>query len=90
MRYEDMNVSDLADIKLVPAKTLGLKVDDDVVKLTFKSGKKEEEIVLFQPLFCHAMGLEDDGLPAALKQKKKLIKDAQESDCLNRVLVRVW
>jgi len=85
-----VQLSDLADIQLVPARSIGMKTDEEVVKLTFRNGKKEEEIVLFQGLFCHAVGLPDDGLPAALKNKAKLLEDAKNNNHLQAVLQKFW
>ncbi len=85
-----MQLTDLADIQLVEARTIGMKSDEHVVKLTFRSGKKEEELVLFPGLFCHALDLTDDGLPAVLKNKEKLLDTARTSVRLGTVLQKFW
>ena len=85
-----MQLTDLADVQLVSARSVGMKTDEEVVKLTFRSGKKEEELVFFQGLFCHALDLPDDGLPGALKDKQKLLDNARTNVRLNAMLSRLW
>lgn len=85
-----MQLTDLSDIQLVDARTIGIKSNDQIVKLTFKNGKKEEELVLFPGLFCHALGLDDDGLPSVLKNKEKLLDNARACTRLGTVLQKFW
>ncbi len=85
-----MQLTDLADVQLVDARSIGMKSDEQVVKLTFRSGKKEEELVLFPGLFCHALGLEDNSLPTVLKNKETLIDTARACARLGIVLQKFW
>ena len=85
-----MQLTDLADVQVVPAHSIGMKGDDSVVKLTFRSGTREEEIVLFPGLFCHALGFEDDALSTLMKDKTKLLEDSRVSTRLQTVLQKFW
>ncbi len=86
-----MQIQDLSDIQLVPARTVGMKNDDEVVKLTFRNGKKEEEVVLFQPLLCHALDLADDGLQKALDAgKETLLESARKNIKFGSILQKFF
>lgn len=85
-----MQLTDLVDIQLVSGSQVGMKTSDDVVKLTFRNSGKEEEIVLFPPLFCHALDLEDNGLPEKMKNKEQLLDTSRSSERLATVLQRFF
>ena len=85
-----MQLADLVDIQLISGSQVGMKTSDEVVKLTFRNRGKEEEIVLFPPLFCHAIDLEDNGLPEKMKNKEQLLDNARSNERLATVLQRFF
>ena len=85
-----MQLSDLAEVRVVCARTVGMKTDDDVVKLLFRNGRKEEEVVLFPNLFGHAMGVPDEEITDFLKNSSGLVDKAKVTPQLGKLLERFW
>jgi len=84
-----MQLSDLARVDLVSSQSVGLKSDGKMVKLLFKNGRREEECVLSQPLFSHAMGVPDEEMDS-LFQDNHITEKARTCAQLGKVLERMF